>query len=162
MPLAASARITGRYSGLAPAITALTATFSTVSSQYSRKAGRPQLADHLVGRMAGALEHRRNPLLGRQDDGEEVGPVVVDEQLLQVVFGIGCEQPWRRPLEGEALQVFVIKRPRQPLDDLLHERPLGNRIDAFDIAAQLLGREIDHRLRNVGLPRARHAGGTRG
>ena len=36
-PVAASARITGKYSGLAPAITALTATFSTVYSQYSRK-----------------------------------------------------------------------------------------------------------------------------
>ncbi|GEM_PF-4007168 len=36
-PLAAAARITGRYSGLAPAITALTATFSTVYCQYSRK-----------------------------------------------------------------------------------------------------------------------------
>jgi hypothetical protein len=36
MPLAAWARMTGRYSGLAPAITALTATFSTVSSQNSR------------------------------------------------------------------------------------------------------------------------------
>src|SRR6266446_5335641 len=36
-PLAASARMTGKYSGLAPAITALTATFSTVYSQYSRK-----------------------------------------------------------------------------------------------------------------------------
>ena len=35
-PVAASARITGKYSGLAPAITALTATFSTVYSQYSR------------------------------------------------------------------------------------------------------------------------------
>ena len=32
-PLAASARITGKYSGFAPAITALTATFSTVNSQ---------------------------------------------------------------------------------------------------------------------------------
>src|ERR1044072_7442905 len=30
-PLEASARITGRYSGLAPAMTALTATFSTVN-----------------------------------------------------------------------------------------------------------------------------------
>ena len=40
-PLAASARMTGRYSGRAPAMTALTATFSTVSSQNSRKrAGR--------------------------------------------------------------------------------------------------------------------------
>src|SRR5918994_4657078 len=36
-PLDASARITGKYSGRAPAITALTATFSTVYSQYSLK-----------------------------------------------------------------------------------------------------------------------------
>ena len=35
-PVAASARMTGRYSGLAPAITALTATFSTVYSHASR------------------------------------------------------------------------------------------------------------------------------
>jgi hypothetical protein len=35
-PLAAIARITGKYSGLAPAMTALTATFSTVYSQNSR------------------------------------------------------------------------------------------------------------------------------
>src|SRR6516165_5031237 len=34
--LAASARITGKYSGRAPAITAFTATFSTVYSQNSR------------------------------------------------------------------------------------------------------------------------------
>jgi len=37
-PLAAIARMTGRYSGRAPAMTALTPTFSTVSSQDSRKA----------------------------------------------------------------------------------------------------------------------------
>ena len=37
MPLAASARMTGRYWGFAPAMTALTATFSTVYSQNSRK-----------------------------------------------------------------------------------------------------------------------------
>ena len=36
LPVAAKARITGKYSGLAPAITAFTATFSTVYSQYSR------------------------------------------------------------------------------------------------------------------------------
>jgi hypothetical protein len=35
-PLDASASITGKYSGRAPAITALTATFSTVYSQYWR------------------------------------------------------------------------------------------------------------------------------
>ena len=35
-PVEASARMTGKYSGLAPAITAFTATFSTVYSQNSR------------------------------------------------------------------------------------------------------------------------------
>ena len=38
IPLASAARMTGRYSGRAPAITALTATFSTVNSQNSRNA----------------------------------------------------------------------------------------------------------------------------
>src|SRR6266568_6149751 len=36
-PVAAKARITGKYSGRAPAMTALTAIFSTVNSQASRK-----------------------------------------------------------------------------------------------------------------------------
>ena len=36
-PVEAIARITGKYSGRAPAITALTATCSTVHSQTSRK-----------------------------------------------------------------------------------------------------------------------------
>ena len=36
-PVAARARITGKYSGRAPDITAFTATFSTVYCQYSRK-----------------------------------------------------------------------------------------------------------------------------
>ena len=38
MPLAASARITGKSCGRAPAMTAFTATFSTVNSQNSRNA----------------------------------------------------------------------------------------------------------------------------
>src|SRR4030095_8247006 len=38
MPLDAIARMTGKYSGRAPAITALTATFSTVNSHASRNA----------------------------------------------------------------------------------------------------------------------------
>ena len=36
-PVPARVRITGKYSGRAPAITALTATFSTVYAQASRK-----------------------------------------------------------------------------------------------------------------------------
>jgi hypothetical protein len=49
MPLAIAARMTGRYSGRAPAMTALTATFSTVNSQNSRNAvgrRRPTTSSH--------------------------------------------------------------------------------------------------------------------
>src|SRR5712691_1590828 len=73
---AASARITGKYSGLAPAITAFTATFSTVYSHATRNSVgcmRPTISsgawlvwasmsatryapDEIVGRMAGMGE----------------------------------------------------------------------------------------------------------
>src|SRR6185436_5230095 len=48
-PVAMSARTTGRYSGLQPAITALTATFSTVISQNSRNAAGRRRATTLSG-----------------------------------------------------------------------------------------------------------------
>src|SRR5215510_10904074 len=52
IPLAASARITGRYSGRAPAMTAFTATFSTVNSQYSRpEVGRRRPTTSSGGRL---------------------------------------------------------------------------------------------------------------
>ena len=145
-----------------PAITALTATFSTVSSQNSRKAVGRMPADHLVRRMAGALEHRGDALFRRQDDREVVGPVVLEEQLLEIVFGVGRDQARRRALEGQTLQVFLIERLGQPLDHFLHEALLGDRVDALDIAAQLVRRFVDDGLRHIDLPRARHAGGARG
>jgi hypothetical protein len=49
--------------------------------------------------MARALEHGGDPFLGRQNDRQEVGPVVLDEQLLEIVFGIGREQSRGRALE---------------------------------------------------------------
>ena len=57
--------------------------------------GRPQPSDHLVRRMARALEHLRDALFGRQDDRQAVGPVILDEQALEIVLGIGLEQPRR-------------------------------------------------------------------
>src|SRR6266540_61611 len=73
-PLAARARMTGKYSGRAPAITALTATFSTVYSHASR---------NRVGRMRPTTSSgfREVPasiaatlLLGGQHDRQHVGP----------------------------------------------------------------------------------------
>ena len=41
------------------------------------------------------------------------------------------------------------------------ERLLGDWIDAFDITAQLFGRNVNHRLRHEALARARHARSAR-
>ena len=41
--------------------------------------------------------------------------------------------------KDSALEVLVVERPGQALDDLLHERPLGDRVGAFDIGAQSRG-----------------------
>jgi hypothetical protein len=95
---------TGRYSGLAPAITALTATFSTVSSQNSRNGSGA--ADTTLSGGWLVLEHGGDPFLGRQNDRQEVGPVL-DEQLLEIVFGIGREQSRGRALE-DGPQVFLV------------------------------------------------------
>ncbi len=82
--------MTGKYSGLAPAITAFTATFSTVYSQAARNwrsaaCGRPSRPGlRLVVR-----QHRGDALLGRQHDRQLVGPVVLEELALQIVLGIG-------------------------------------------------------------------------
>ena len=98
-PVAARARITGKYSGRAPDITAFTATFSTVYCQYSRKCGRAHPAHDLVGLAAGVGQHGRHALFGRQHDGEPVGPAVVEEQPLEVLRGVGFDEPWRRAVE---------------------------------------------------------------
>ena len=49
--------------------------------------------------------------------------MVLLEQPLQVVFGVGLEQPRRRALERQTLQVRFVERDRQAFDHLLHERP---------------------------------------
>ena len=99
MPLAAIARITGRYSGRAPAITALTATFSTSNSQNSRNAVGRSLPTILSRAMFRALEHLLDAFLRRQDDRQEIRPAIADEQFAEVLLGVGLEQPRRRAVE---------------------------------------------------------------
>src|SRR6516164_525880 len=75
-PLAARARITGKYSGRVPAITALTATFSTVNSQNSRKRAGRSRPTTLSGGWR-PLEHFLNAFLGRKHNGQKIRPAVV-------------------------------------------------------------------------------------
>ena len=74
----------GRYSGRQPAITALIATFSTVTS--TRSGG--DLATTSSGRAVVPSQHPQHPLLGRRDDGQAVGPAAV-EQRLDLVLELG-------------------------------------------------------------------------
>src|SRR5919109_151245 len=67
-PDAARARMTGKYSGRAPAITAF---------------------------------------LGRQHDRQHVRPPVVEEQTMQVVLGVGLDEPGRGAVERDGPELGV-------------------------------------------------------
>ncbi len=72
------------------------------------KLGHLHLADDLVGFAAGMRQHGRDALLRRQDDGKPVGPVVLEELALQIVFGIRLDQARRGALErGHASSMLV-------------------------------------------------------
>ena len=81
----------GRYSGLHPAITALIATFSTVTS--TRSGGT--MATTSSGARGRTGEHPQHPLLGRWDDRQAVGEAAI-EQHLHLVLEI-CELEPPRP-----------------------------------------------------------------
>ena len=108
--LAAMARMTGKYSGSQPAMTALTATFSTVYSQASRKCVGRMWPTTSSGLWLVAASIVRDALFGRQHDGQHVGPVVVEEQLVQIGLGLRLDQPRRGPLEDDLLQLVGVRR----------------------------------------------------
>ena len=80
----------GRYSGLQPAITALIAIFSTVTS--TRSGGTT--ATMSSGGSRRALEHPQHPLLGRRHDRQAVGEPAI-EQHLHLVVEVGELDPPR-------------------------------------------------------------------
>ena len=92
---AASARITGKYSGLAPAITAFTATFSTVYSQATRNSVAGMWPTTSSGLRLVCASISGDALLGRQHDRQLVGPAVVEELALEVFFGVGLDETRR-------------------------------------------------------------------
>jgi hypothetical protein len=107
-PLAASARITGKYSGRAPAITAFTATFSVFPELAGR--GRPHPAHDLIRGVACALQHRRDTRFGRQGYRQAVGPMVLQKQLVQILLAVGAQQSGGRTVERQAGQILCVER----------------------------------------------------
>ena len=93
-----AASTTGRCSGRQPAITALTATFSTV---HVDEVGRDD-GDDLGGVARRAREHAQHPLLGRRDDRQSVGPAAVVHRL-ELVLEVGQLDPARgEPASAQA------------------------------------------------------------
>src|SRR5215467_7139181 len=160
---AASARITGKYSGRAPAITAFTATFSTVYSQATRNS---------VGCICPATSSGLRLVCAsmaatRFSVGRTMGSPSVQ------LFSRNCR--WRlSSVSGSSRRgvvrsnVVVMLRCRssvehagEPGHDLLHHRAAGEGIVAIDISLEL-GRALAHdRLRHEGalrLRQARHLG----
>src|SRR5450631_704631 len=126
---AASARITGKYSGLAPAMTAFTATFSTVYSQATRNSTGcrwPTIS-------SGARLVWASMAATRFCVGNTIGSLSVQSFSrnarcrLSSVSGSSRRGALRSNCETSA-DTFAIPRDRQRFDDLLHDRAAADRI----------------------------------
>ena len=156
-PLAASARITGKYSGRAPAITALTATCSTVNSQCWRnwfERRWPATSSGLwlvcasisatrfsVGRTMGSLSVQ----LFSKNTRCKLSSVSASTNL-------GVET-----LKLDFFKAIPLGGPGEPFDDFLHHRPAADRALAIDIGAQLFRGLAHHRLGHESVTRLGHA-----
>ena len=161
IPLASAARMTGRYSGRAPAMTALTATFSTVNSQNSRNAvGRRRPTTSSRARLVPA-----SMASTRSSVGSTIGRKSVQRSATKSCWRFssvsGSSSGWGGAIEGQAGEVLVVERLGEPFDDELHERPAVDGILAVDVGAQLAVGAPDDRLGDEDLARRRHAVGAR-
>ena len=125
-----TARMVGKYSSFAPAMTAITAAFSTVSLTGAK------FAHHLIRLVAGSFEHCRHSLLGRKYDRIKVGPLLIFEQALQVGLGIRLQQSRLRDrTRRDSAFLFVVgKRFCERINDRLHHRLAAQEIFPLDIA----------------------------
>ena len=66
------------------------------------------MPNHVSRFVAGVGQHLRHPLLGGKDYRQLVGPVVVEEKAVQVLFGIRLYQTGRGPLKSDPLQILFV------------------------------------------------------
>src|SRR5580698_6035555 len=158
---AASARITGKYSGRAPAITAFTATCSTVNCQAARnstgcKCPTISSAAWLVPASIASTRSRV---------GRVIGSLSVQLLSRKSFWRLSSVSGPIAPATGASMAAMnTVHRRGQRLNNFLHHRTSGQRIVAVDIGGKLLRRLAHHRLwheRARRFRQARHFGDRR-
>jgi len=154
---AASARMAGNISGLAPAITALMATVSTVYCHASRSPVTRIFPTISLGFVMGGLEHRRD----RSSVGMTMGSWSVQKRsskyfwILSAVSG-----PIRRFFSRWTRPVFFsssVSGLRQIAGDFLHERLLVTGSSPANVCVQLFPRLSSHGRMSEGEPEPGHS-----
>src|ERR1700685_1773777 len=151
---AASARITGKYCGRAPAITAFTATCSTVYSQAARNSTGcrwPTISS--AGRLVPlSMASTRSRV------GSTIGSLSVQLFSRNCCCRLSSVSGPISPATGTSMAgMNAVQRRGQRLDYLLHHRPAGDRVVAVDVSGEL-GRRLAHdwlrheRARRFGQP----------
>src|ERR1700722_7503369 len=151
---AASARITGKYSGRAPAITAFTATCSTVNCQAARNSTGckwPTIS-------SGGWLVPANMASARSRVGSTIGSLSVqlfsknNRCRLSSVSG-----PITAATGASMTGMSAVQRRCQRHNHLLHHRTAGDRIVAVHVSSKLLRGFAHHRLRHKRARRFRQA-----
>src|SRR5512138_1663966 len=149
-PEAARARMTGKYSGLAPAMTAFTATFSTVYSQWARNSVacmRPTISSGL--RLVAASIAATRCSVGSTIGSPSVHRFSRNWRCrLSAVSGSTSRGVVRSNAVALADIVLPVQRGGETGDDLLHHRRSGDRVLAVDVGLELRGGLAHHRLRH--------------
>src|ERR1700682_5591824 len=158
---AASARITGKYSGRAPAITAFTATCSTVYSQAARNSTGCRWPTISSGGWLVALSIAST----RSRVGSTIGSLSVQWLSRNSCCRLSSVSGPIRPATGTSMAgMNAVQRRSQRLDYLLHHRPAGDGVVAVDVSGELRRRLAHHRLGHERAGRfgqSRHPGNRR-
>src|SRR3984885_8855979 len=142
---AASARITGKYSGRAPAITAFTATCSTVNSQAARNSTGCRWPTMSSGAWLVALSMAST----RSRVGSTIGNLSVQLFSRNSCCRLSSVSGPISPATGTSMAgMNAVQRRGQRLDHLLHHRPAGDRVVAVNVSGELGRRLAHHRLRH--------------
>src|ERR1700722_4515919 len=152
---AASARITGKYSGRAPAITAFTATCSTVYSQAARNSTGCRWPTISPGGWLVALSMAST----RSRVGSTIGSLSVQLFSRNCCCRLSSVSGPIGPVIGTSMAgMNAVQRRGQRLDHLLHHRPAGDRVVAVDVSGEFGRRLAHHRLRHERPRRLRQSG----
>src|ERR1700728_3142618 len=140
---AASARITGKYSGRAPAITAFTATCSTVYSQAARNSTGCRWPTISSGAWLVALSMAST----RSRVGSTIGNLSVQLFSRNCCCRLSSVSGPISPATGTSMAgMNAVQRCGQRLDHLLHHRPAGDWVVAADVSGELRRGLAHHRL----------------